>query len=61
MASSEENRTAVMAKMSAAQSFGFLLGPGLGFLFAFKQFSFSVAGLVVNQYEASLRFISDFL
>jgi ceroid-lipofuscinosis MFS transporter 7 len=53
MASSEENRTAVMAKMSAAQSFGFLLGPGLGFLFAFKQFSFSVAGLIVNQYTAA--------
>ena len=53
MASSEENRTATMAKMSAAQSFGFLLGPGLGFLFAFKQFSFTVAGLTVNQYTAA--------
>jgi ceroid-lipofuscinosis MFS transporter 7 len=53
MASSEDNRTAVMAKMSAAQSFGFLLGPGLGFLFAFKQFSFSVGGLIVNQYTAA--------
>lgn len=53
IASSEENRTATMAKMSAAQSFGFLLGPGLGFLFAFKQFSFTVAGLTVNQYTAA--------
>ena len=53
MASSDASRTATMAKMSAAQSFGFLLGPGLGFLFSFKQFSFSVAGLVINQYTAA--------
>ncbi|KAK5574920.1 hypothetical protein RB653_010174 [Dictyostelium firmibasis] len=45
-----ENKTQIMGKMSGAQGAGFVLGPGIGFLLNFS--NFSIGQMVVNKYTA---------
>ncbi|KAM9996653.1 hypothetical protein ACTFIZ_001593 [Dictyostelium cf. discoideum] len=45
-----ENKTQIMGKMSGAQGAGFVLGPGIGFLLNFC--NFSIGQMVINKYTA---------
>ncbi|KAN0018662.1 hypothetical protein ACTFIU_008591 [Dictyostelium citrinum] len=45
-----ENKTQIMGKMSGAQGAGFVLGPGIGFLLNFC--NFSIGEMEVNKYTA---------
>ncbi|KAM9985100.1 hypothetical protein ACTFIY_009528 [Dictyostelium cf. discoideum] len=45
-----ENKTQIMGKMSGAQGAGFVLGPGIGFLLNFC--NFTIGQMVINKYTA---------